>query len=126
MFALIGNISSNFDNQELLKTGDTLQHDKHAKIMRLMNDTIELLQISMATNSIAHCGQAQQSCNYFQRSSEGISPQQKLPYSRQRNNDSQYQNAQQEKAVNTRNNLVIADKIMIDDASVDGNTDCHC
>ena len=74
VLALLGKISSNFNNQEFLKAGDSLRHDKHEKLMRLMKDTIERLQIGMVTNSIAHHGKAPKSYNYFQLSIEWISP----------------------------------------------------
>ena len=41
VFELLGNISSNVDHYEFLKTCDSLTHYKHAKRMRLMNETIE-------------------------------------------------------------------------------------
>ena len=76
-----------------------------------MNDTLERLQISMAANSIVHYGQAPYSCNYFQRSIEGISPQPNPPHNSQRNMENQHQHTQQDiTAVNDSNNFVILDK----------------
>ena len=94
VFAFLDNIKSNFDHDEFLKSGESLPCDKHEKLMHLMNELIKKLQIGMVINSIAHYGQAPQSCRYLQRSIEGISPQQTPPHSRQRNNDNQYQNRQ--------------------------------
>ena len=61
--AFLGNISSNFDYYEFLKVGDSLPYEKHAKLIRLINDTIERLQIEMVTKSITHYGKAPQSHN---------------------------------------------------------------
>ena len=60
VFALLGNVSLNFDHHEFLKAGDSFSHEKHAKLMHSMKDTIERLWIGMVTNSISHCDQALQ------------------------------------------------------------------
>ena len=43
--------------------------------MHLVKETHGRLKLDVATNNIAHYGQPQQSCRYFQLSVEGIVPQ---------------------------------------------------
>ena len=94
VFALLGNIISNFDRYEFLKSSDSLPCNKHTKLMCLVNETIERFQIVIVTNSISYCDREPDLHSCFQRSIERIPPQQNPPRNRQRNNDNQYQNRQ--------------------------------
>ena len=49
VLALLGNVKTNFNYRQSLKVGDSILCYKHEKIMRLVKETIERLQIGMVT-----------------------------------------------------------------------------
>ena len=54
VFVLLGNIISNFNDQDFLKAGENMSHGKHARLIDLMQDNLEWLKIGMKNNSISY------------------------------------------------------------------------
>ena len=43
VLALLGKTSTHFDHHEFLKSSDSMLHEKHSNLMRLMNENIDRL-----------------------------------------------------------------------------------
>ena len=43
VLVLLGNVRSNFYNQEFLKAGDRLPYEKHSRLTRLVNENLDRL-----------------------------------------------------------------------------------